>query len=79
MLRGEGFELVLSGAKRISDCDLGVLMPPPVFLVIAIDNNLGPIGEGEVNSDLFPLALGVVLMRLVERHSASCDLVIELL
>jgi len=47
--------------------------------VIAIDNNLGPIGEGEVNSDLFPLALGVVLMRLVERHSASCDLVIELL
>jgi hypothetical protein len=78
MTCGERFELVLGGAKRISDCDLGVLMSS-VFLVILIDRNLGSIGEGEDNSDLIPLAVGLVLMGRVERRSASYDSAIELL
>ena len=78
MFCSEGFELVLGGVKRISGCDLGVLMSS-VFLVIAIGHNLGPIGEGEVNSDLIPLAVGLALMGRVARHSESCDSVIELL
>ena len=78
MLCGEGFELVLGGVKRISGCDLGVLMSS-VFLVIAIGHNLGPIGEGEVNSDLIPLAVGLARMGRVARHSESYDSGIELL
>ena len=77
MMPCEGFELELRGAKRTSDCDLGG-PHVPAFLVIAIDYNLGPIGEGEVNSDLVPLAGRLVLMGCVERHLASCDSVIVL-
>lgn len=70
--------MVLGGAKRISDYDLGVLMSS-VFLVIAIDHNLGPIRDGEVNWDLIPLAVGLALMERVERHSESCGSVMALL
>ena len=78
MLCREGFELALGGTERISDSDLWILVSS-IFLVIAINHNLGTVGEGEVNSNLIPLAVGFVLMGRVERHTASRDPVVELL
>ena len=37
----------------------------PVFLVIAIEHNFGPIGDGEVNSDLIALVVGLAQMERV--------------
>ena len=74
----EGFELALSGAECISDRDLWVLVSA-VLLVIAINHNLGTVGQGEANSNLISLAVGFVLMGRIKRHAAPSYPVVELL